>query len=87
MDVIGYDIRAIESADQTAPGLRQVALDAVYADSDVVFVACELTPENHHLLSRAEFDAMLSRFYEISNLTQEGVPAEPWRAQLQQVLG
>ena len=38
-------------------------------------------------IDRAEFDAMLSRFYEISNLTQEGVPAEPWRAQLQQVLG
>ena len=38
-------------------------------------------------IDRAEFDAMLSRFYEISDLTQEGVPAEPWRAQLQQVLG
>ncbi len=38
-------------------------------------------------IDRAEFDAMLSRFYEISNLTQDGVPAEPWRAQLQQVLG
>jgi D-3-phosphoglycerate dehydrogenase len=58
MDVIGYDIRPIASADQPAPGLRQVALDAVYADSDVIFVACELTPENHHLLSRAAFDAM-----------------------------
>ena len=38
-------------------------------------------------IDRDEFDAMLSRFYEISNLTPEGVPAEPWRQQLLQVLG
>jgi len=38
-------------------------------------------------IDRQEFDAMLSRFYEISNLTPEGVPAEPWRQQLLQVLG
>ena len=58
MDVIGYDVRAVASDDHAAPGLRQVDLDAVYADSDVVFVACALTPENHHLLSRPQFDAM-----------------------------
>lgn len=58
MDVIAYDIRPIASADHPAPGLRQVGLDAVYANSDVVFVACELTSENYHLLSGAEFDAM-----------------------------
>ncbi len=58
MDVIGYDIRAVASDDHSAPGPRQVALDAVLADSDVVFVACALTPENHHLLSRPQFDAM-----------------------------
>jgi aldehyde:ferredoxin oxidoreductase len=38
-------------------------------------------------IDRAEFDAMLSRFYEISNLTPEGVPADAWRQALQQVLG
>ena len=38
-------------------------------------------------IDRGEFDAMLSRFYEISNLTPEGVPAEPWRQELLQVLG
>jgi hypothetical protein len=30
---------------------------------------------------------MLSRFYEISNLTPEGVPVNSWRQELQQVLG
>jgi D-3-phosphoglycerate dehydrogenase len=61
MDAIGYDVRAIPPADLAAPALRQVGLDAVYANSDVVFVACELTPENYHLLSRAAFDAMKDR--------------------------
>jgi aldehyde:ferredoxin oxidoreductase len=38
-------------------------------------------------IDRAEFEAMLSRFYRISNLTEEGIPAEGWRAELQAVLG
>src|SRR5918993_434798 len=33
-------------------------------------------------IDRAEFDRMLSRFYEVSQLTQEGVPSEPWRSEL-----
>ncbi len=37
-------------------------------------------------IDRDEFDAMLSRFYEVSNLTTEGVPTEAFRAELQQVL-
>jgi D-3-phosphoglycerate dehydrogenase len=58
MDVIGYDIRPVGSAGDAAPAARQVTLDSVLADSDVVFVACALTPENHHLLSRPQFAAM-----------------------------
>ena len=38
-------------------------------------------------IDRGEFDAMLSRFYEVSNLTPEGVPVDSWRQELQQVLG
>jgi aldehyde:ferredoxin oxidoreductase len=37
-------------------------------------------------IDRDEFDAMLSRFYEVSSLTTEGVPTEAFRAELQQVL-
>ncbi len=58
MDVIGHDIRTISPEDRALPGLRQVDLDAVYTNSDVVFVACELTPDNRHLLSRAAFSRM-----------------------------
>jgi len=38
-------------------------------------------------IDRAEFDAMLSRFYDISNLTAEGVPQEAWRQELLRVVG
>jgi aldehyde:ferredoxin oxidoreductase len=38
-------------------------------------------------IDRSEFDAMLSRFYEISRLDEEGVPVPEWRAELEAVLG
>jgi aldehyde:ferredoxin oxidoreductase len=37
-------------------------------------------------IDRAEFDEMLSRFYELSELTEEGVPKREWREALEQVL-
>jgi aldehyde:ferredoxin oxidoreductase len=38
-------------------------------------------------IDRTEFDAMLSRFYEISNLDSEGVPIDVWRRELEQTIG
>ena len=38
-------------------------------------------------IDRQEFDAMLSRFYEISRLTSDGVPEESWRKELVGALG
>jgi aldehyde:ferredoxin oxidoreductase len=38
-------------------------------------------------IDRAEFDAMLSRFYEISGLDESGVPMPAWRAELEAALG
>jgi aldehyde:ferredoxin oxidoreductase len=38
-------------------------------------------------IDRAEFDRMLSRFYDISQLTEDGVPREPWRSELAAMLG
>jgi len=37
-------------------------------------------------IDRDEFDAMLSRFYEVSNLDHEGLPKREWREQLEGVL-
>jgi aldehyde:ferredoxin oxidoreductase len=38
-------------------------------------------------IDRGEFDAMLSRFYAISNLDDEGVPVKAWREELEATLG
>jgi aldehyde:ferredoxin oxidoreductase len=38
-------------------------------------------------IDRAEFDAMLSRFYALSNLDEAGVPVPAWRAELESMLG
>jgi len=38
-------------------------------------------------MDRGEFDAMLSRFYAISNLDAQGVPNPEWRAALETMIG
>jgi aldehyde:ferredoxin oxidoreductase len=38
-------------------------------------------------IDRAEFDRMLSRFYDISELTDDGIPREPWRSELLATIG
>src|SRR5438552_1802135 len=43
-------------------------------------------PYKGEKIDRGEFDAMLSRFYEISNLTEDGVPRPEWREELETVL-
>jgi aldehyde:ferredoxin oxidoreductase len=43
-------------------------------------------PYHGERIDRAEFDAMLTRFYRISSLTDEGVPIESWRRELEATL-
>ena len=38
-------------------------------------------------IDRGEFDGMLTRFYEISNLDEQGHPRAEWRAELETMLG
>ena len=38
-------------------------------------------------IDRGEFQKLLSRFYAISGLDEEGIPEETWRLELEQVLG
>src|SRR5262249_55334337 len=42
---------------------------------------------NGEHIDRTELAAMLSGFYRISNLTDDGVPVETWRAELESALG
>jgi D-3-phosphoglycerate dehydrogenase len=58
MNLVGYDIRAVPPDEHGVPGLRQVDLDTLLATSNVIFVACQLTPDNRHLLSRSAFARM-----------------------------
>lgn len=44
-------------------------------------------PYKGEKIDRAEFDKMLTRFYEISRLTGEGVPDDAWRKELAGALG
>ena len=44
-------------------------------------------PYKGEKIDRLEFEAMLTRFYEISRLTSEGVPQDAWRKELQAALG
>lgn len=54
MSVLGHDVQSIPADIQADLGLTQMDLEAVLADSDVLFVACALTPANRHLIgSRA----------------------------------
>jgi aldehyde:ferredoxin oxidoreductase len=46
----------------------------------------EVGPYKGEKIDRGEFEALLDRFYEISNLTPEGIPAPAWRAELEAVL-
>ena len=43
-------------------------------------------PYKGEKIDRQQFDDMLSRFYAISNLTDEGVPQPEWRRELESVL-
>lgn len=56
MRVIGYDVRAVTP--EEAPGVRQAPLEAVLRESDAILLACNLTPENRHMLGGAAFAAM-----------------------------
>jgi aldehyde:ferredoxin oxidoreductase len=38
-------------------------------------------------IDRQEFEAMLSRFYAVSALNEEGIPIDTWRQELEQTLG
>lgn len=56
MNAVGYDVRQL--LPNEAPGVRQLPLSEVLRESDVLLLACNLTPENRHLLNADAFAAM-----------------------------
>ncbi len=51
MNVIGYDVMPLSD-------ITQVSLDELCQQSDFISLACNLTPDNHHLLSTKQFAMM-----------------------------
>ena len=58
MKVLGYDIMPIAKSIQEEFNVTQVKLDQLFAESDFIVLCCNLTSENHHLLSDRAFGLM-----------------------------
>jgi D-3-phosphoglycerate dehydrogenase len=58
MDVVGYDVRVVPAEEHRVPTLRQAGLRDVFRACDVLFLACQLTAESHHLVSREAINRM-----------------------------
>ena len=58
MNVLGYDVMPIAKSVQEEFKVTQVKLDQLLAESDFIVLCCNLTSENHHLLSDRAFGLM-----------------------------
>lgn len=58
MNVLGYDVFPIDPAFCEATGVKSVDLHTVFQQADCITLACNLTPENRHLLNAAAFAHM-----------------------------
>lgn len=63
MNTIGCDVRAISSEVLAENNVAQADLEALIARSDAILVACELTPQNRHLLNADAFAGMKDGVY------------------------
>ena len=83
LDRIGLNIMGVERLINHRLGVRRSddTLPDRWFDEEITVGAYKTEK-----IDRQEFDAMLSRFYAISGLSDEGVPAEAWRQELESVL-
>lgn len=58
MDLLGYDVNTISPDFCAAVGLKSVNLEQLYAEADCIFLACNLTPANRHLINQAALQQM-----------------------------
>jgi aldehyde:ferredoxin oxidoreductase len=84
LDRIGLNITGVERLINGRLGVRRAddTLPDRWFDEPITVGAYK-----GERIDRAEFEAMLSRFYEISNLTPDGLPRDEWRAELEAMLG
>jgi aldehyde:ferredoxin oxidoreductase len=83
LDRIGLNIMGVERLINQRLGVRRSddTLPERWFDEEI-----EVGAYKGERIDRGEFDSMLSRFYEISGLNDEGVPAAAWRRELESVL-
>ena len=84
LDRIGQNIMGVERLINRRLGVRRAddTLPARWFEEPV-----QVGAYKGERIDRAEFDAMLTRFYALSGLTPDGVPRDEWRAELEQMLG
>ncbi|MEA5533269.1 phosphoglycerate dehydrogenase [Crocosphaera sp. XPORK-15E] len=58
MNLLGYDVRPIDAQLCQEINLKQVNLGELFQQADCIVLACNLTPENHHLLDEKAFNLM-----------------------------
>ena len=58
MSVVGYDPYPINEAFQAETGLKPVTFEELLQASDFIVLCCNLTANNHHLLSYPQFELM-----------------------------
>jgi D-3-phosphoglycerate dehydrogenase len=58
MSILGYDVMPIPDAVQGELGIKSVGFEELLQQSDFIALSCNLTRENHHLLSHHQFELM-----------------------------
>ena len=83
LDQVGLNIMGVERLINHRLGVRRSddTLPERWFDEEITVGAYKTEK-----IDRREFDAMLSRFYAISRLSDEGVPIDTWRQKLEAVL-
>src|SRR5687767_1099833 len=84
LDRIGLNIMGVERLINQRLGVRRAddTLPDRWFDEPI-----QVGAYKGERIDRAEFDAMLSRFYALSNLDEQGVPVQAWREELEATLG
>ncbi|MGB3534798.1 MAG: phosphoglycerate dehydrogenase [Microcoleaceae cyanobacterium] len=60
MSTVGYDVMPISEEFKAETGIKQLSLEELLQESDFIVLCCNLTAENHHLLSHKQFEMMKS---------------------------
>jgi aldehyde:ferredoxin oxidoreductase len=84
LNTMGQNVMGVERLINARLGVRREhdTLPDRWFDEPV-----QVGPYKGEKIDRGEFDGMLTRFYEISNLDEQGHPRAEWRAELETMLG